>query len=133
MDAAIAHCTKGAGIWEWVSNEQGPEPDGYIFLRHGETIYGETGAYWGELVTLSARDAFAGDVERMRYRRVGGYRRTRRCRRSVPLCFFMRSMQSETLRLHRFNELDAGRRLGVRTAKLQALRRFKAVLIYANL
>jgi phosphoketolase len=31
MDAAIAHCTKGAGIWEWVSNEQGAEPDGYIF------------------------------------------------------------------------------------------------------
>lgn len=31
MDAAIAHCTKEAGIWEWVSNEQGAEPDGYIF------------------------------------------------------------------------------------------------------
>ena len=45
MDAAIAHCTKGAGIWDWVSNEQGAEPDGLYFLRHGETIYGEMGAY----------------------------------------------------------------------------------------
>ncbi len=27
MDAAIAHCTKGAGIWSWASNDQGVEPD----------------------------------------------------------------------------------------------------------
>jgi xylulose-5-phosphate/fructose-6-phosphate phosphoketolase len=27
MDAAIAHCTKGAGIWAWASNDQGVEPD----------------------------------------------------------------------------------------------------------
>ena len=27
MDAAIAHCTKGAGIWHWASNDQGSEPD----------------------------------------------------------------------------------------------------------
>jgi xylulose-5-phosphate/fructose-6-phosphate phosphoketolase len=27
MDAAIAHCTKGAGIWQWASNDQGAEPD----------------------------------------------------------------------------------------------------------
>jgi xylulose-5-phosphate/fructose-6-phosphate phosphoketolase len=27
MDAAIAHCTKGAGIWDWASNDQGAEPD----------------------------------------------------------------------------------------------------------
>jgi xylulose-5-phosphate/fructose-6-phosphate phosphoketolase len=27
MDAAIAHCTKGAGIWSWASNDQGAEPD----------------------------------------------------------------------------------------------------------
>ena len=27
MDAAIAHCTKGAGIWNWASNDQGVEPD----------------------------------------------------------------------------------------------------------
>jgi xylulose-5-phosphate/fructose-6-phosphate phosphoketolase len=27
MDAAIAHCTKGLGIWDWASNDQGAEPD----------------------------------------------------------------------------------------------------------
>ncbi len=27
MDAAIKHCTKGLGIWEWASNDQGNEPD----------------------------------------------------------------------------------------------------------
>jgi xylulose-5-phosphate/fructose-6-phosphate phosphoketolase len=27
MDSAIAHCTKGVGIWDWASNDQGDEPD----------------------------------------------------------------------------------------------------------
>ncbi len=27
MDAAIKHCTKGVGIWEWASNDAGAEPD----------------------------------------------------------------------------------------------------------
>lgn len=27
MDAAITHCTKGIGIWDWASNDQGSEPD----------------------------------------------------------------------------------------------------------
>ena len=27
MDAAIIHCTKGIGIWEWASNDAGEEPD----------------------------------------------------------------------------------------------------------
>jgi xylulose-5-phosphate/fructose-6-phosphate phosphoketolase len=27
MDAAVRHCTKGIGIWEWASNDQGQEPD----------------------------------------------------------------------------------------------------------
>ena len=27
MDAAVVHCTKGAGIWDWASNDQGTEPD----------------------------------------------------------------------------------------------------------
>ena len=27
MDTAIAHCTKGVGIWDWASNDQGEEPD----------------------------------------------------------------------------------------------------------
>lgn len=27
MDAAIKHCTKGLGIWDWASSDQGGEPD----------------------------------------------------------------------------------------------------------
>ena len=27
MDDAIAHCTRGAGIWEWASNDEDGEPD----------------------------------------------------------------------------------------------------------
>ena len=27
MDAAIKHCTKGIGIWDWASNDQGAAPD----------------------------------------------------------------------------------------------------------
>jgi len=27
MDAAVRHCTKGLGIWDWASNDQGSEPD----------------------------------------------------------------------------------------------------------
>lgn len=27
MEKAIQHCTKGVGIWEWASNDQGSEPD----------------------------------------------------------------------------------------------------------
>jgi len=27
MDEAIEHCTKGLGIWDWASNDQGEEPD----------------------------------------------------------------------------------------------------------
>jgi len=27
MDAAIRHCTKGIGIWEWASNDHGSDPD----------------------------------------------------------------------------------------------------------
>jgi len=27
LDAAIAHCTAGIGIWEWASNDRGSEPD----------------------------------------------------------------------------------------------------------
>ena len=27
MNAAITHCTKGIGIWDWASNDQGHEPD----------------------------------------------------------------------------------------------------------
>ncbi len=27
MDAAVAHCTQGLGIWRWASNDEGSEPD----------------------------------------------------------------------------------------------------------
>jgi xylulose-5-phosphate/fructose-6-phosphate phosphoketolase len=27
MEAAVRHCTKGVGIWDWASNDQGTEPD----------------------------------------------------------------------------------------------------------
>ena len=27
MEAAVAHCTKGIGIWDWASTDQGAEPD----------------------------------------------------------------------------------------------------------
>jgi len=27
MDAAVTHCTKGIGLWEWASSDQGGEPD----------------------------------------------------------------------------------------------------------
>jgi xylulose-5-phosphate/fructose-6-phosphate phosphoketolase len=27
MDEAIQHCTKGIGIWDWASNDEGSEPD----------------------------------------------------------------------------------------------------------
>ena len=27
MEAAIEHCTRGIGVWEWASNDQGTEPD----------------------------------------------------------------------------------------------------------
>lgn len=27
MDAAIAHCTKGVGIWDWASSDEGGDPD----------------------------------------------------------------------------------------------------------
>jgi xylulose-5-phosphate/fructose-6-phosphate phosphoketolase len=27
MDAAIAHCTQGIGVWQWASSDQGAEPD----------------------------------------------------------------------------------------------------------
>ena len=27
MDEAVDHCTKGIGIWDWASNDEGAEPD----------------------------------------------------------------------------------------------------------
>ncbi|KAJ4375136.1 hypothetical protein N0V83_002220 [Neocucurbitaria cava] len=36
MDQAIAHCTKGVGIWEWASNDKGEEPD-VVMASCGDT------------------------------------------------------------------------------------------------
>jgi xylulose-5-phosphate/fructose-6-phosphate phosphoketolase len=35
MDAAIQHCTKGIGIWDWASNDHGTEPD-VVFASAGD-------------------------------------------------------------------------------------------------
>ncbi|HVN17285.1 MAG TPA: phosphoketolase family protein [Dongiaceae bacterium] len=35
MDAAVKHCTKGVGIWEWASNDVGYEPD-LVFCSAGD-------------------------------------------------------------------------------------------------
>jgi xylulose-5-phosphate/fructose-6-phosphate phosphoketolase len=35
MDAAVKHCTKGLGIWEWASNDGGQEPD-LVFATAGD-------------------------------------------------------------------------------------------------
>ena len=35
IDAAIAHCTKGIGIWDWASNDEGQEPD-VVFAAAGD-------------------------------------------------------------------------------------------------
>ncbi len=35
MDAAVKHCTKGLGIWEWASNDGGLEPD-LVFATAGD-------------------------------------------------------------------------------------------------
>src|SRR6202158_762510 len=35
MDAAVTHCTKGIGIWNWASNDEGQEPD-VVFAAAGD-------------------------------------------------------------------------------------------------
>ncbi len=41
MEAAIKHCTKGVGIWEWASNDKGFEPD-VVMACAGDTPTLET-------------------------------------------------------------------------------------------
>ena len=36
MDEAVVHCTKGLGIWQWASNDQGGEPD-VVMASCGDT------------------------------------------------------------------------------------------------
>ncbi len=35
MESAIKHCTKGLGVWDWASNDQGGEPD-LVFASAGD-------------------------------------------------------------------------------------------------
>lgn len=46
MEAAVVHCTKGIGIWEWASNDEGVEPDVVV-------------ASAGDILTLEALAAVA--------------------------------------------------------------------------
>lgn len=41
MDAAVAHCEAGVGIWQWASNDQGGEPD-IVMVCCGDTPTLET-------------------------------------------------------------------------------------------
>jgi len=41
MEAAIAHCTKGIGIWDWACNDQGSEPD-VVMVSAGDIPTQET-------------------------------------------------------------------------------------------
>lgn len=52
MDAAIEHCTKGIGIWEWASSDEGTEPD-VIFASAGDIPTQEALA-----ATVLLREAF---------------------------------------------------------------------------
>ena len=40
MDAAILHCTKGIGIWDWASTDDGVEPDVVHGLRRRHRHHG---------------------------------------------------------------------------------------------
>ena len=52
MEAAIQHCTKGIGIWDWASNDQGVEPD-VVFASAGDIPTQEALA-----ATVLLREAF---------------------------------------------------------------------------
>jgi xylulose-5-phosphate/fructose-6-phosphate phosphoketolase len=46
MEAAIEHCTKGIGIWDWASNDQGSEPDA-VMVGCGDIVTQEAlAAVW---------------------------------------------------------------------------------------
>jgi xylulose-5-phosphate/fructose-6-phosphate phosphoketolase len=58
MDEAIAHCTRGAGIWEWASNDDGEVPD---------VVMGCAGDI-PTLETLAAVDLLRGELPELRVR-----------------------------------------------------------------
>ena len=54
MDAAVAHCTKASGVWEWAGNDQGIEPDVVMASCGDVPDYGILGRY-RPASTVSAR------------------------------------------------------------------------------
>jgi len=52
MESAIAHCTKGVGLWDWASNDQGAEPDVVIATA------GDVPTLEGLAATAMLRDEF---------------------------------------------------------------------------
>ncbi len=52
MDSAIAHCTKGIGLWDWASNDQAAEPDAVIAAA------GDTPTLEALAATAMLRDEF---------------------------------------------------------------------------
>lgn len=52
MERAIEHCTKGIGIWDWASTDQGVEPDAVIATA------GDTPTQEGLAATVLLREAF---------------------------------------------------------------------------
>ena len=58
MDAAIRHCTAGAGIWEWASSDSGTEPD-VVMACAGDVP---------TLETLAATDLLRRHIPRLRVR-----------------------------------------------------------------
>ena len=52
MDEAIAHCTRGIGVWDWASNDQGSEPD-VVLACAGDVPTLETRGSHGDPATQS--------------------------------------------------------------------------------
>jgi xylulose-5-phosphate/fructose-6-phosphate phosphoketolase len=52
MESATAHCTKGVGLWDWASNDQGAEPDVVIATA------GDVPTLEGLAATAMLRDEF---------------------------------------------------------------------------
>jgi xylulose-5-phosphate/fructose-6-phosphate phosphoketolase len=68
MDEAILHCTRGIGIWEWASNDQGGEPD-VVMACAGDVPTLETLAavdlLWAHLPELKMRVVNVVDLMRL--------------------------------------------------------------------
>ena len=63
MDEAIAHCTRGLGIWEWASSDDGVEPD-VVLACAGRHPDARDGRRRGAAARASAAAARAGDQRR---------------------------------------------------------------------